>query len=156
MLSDEQKREAVLIASVGCDREAAARYVGVTLPALNAAERDDAGFASDLQRAEAGAELAHMRNVQQAAREEKNWRASVWWLERHAPERYARRDADAVGRRELSRFLEALANEIATAVQDEDDRGRLLERVATLTQKLPEPVGHLAPQPDNPTATDSE
>lgn len=62
-LTEEQKKEATLIASVGCDRELAARYLGCSIHDLvNEALSDDV-FAKALRRAEAGAELAHMRNI---------------------------------------------------------------------------------------------
>ena len=48
----------------------------------------DAEFVANVRRAEASVELSHMRNVQQAAKDKKDWRASVWWLERRSPERF--------------------------------------------------------------------
>ena len=139
-LTEDQKREATLIASVGCDRETTAKYIGCSTSSLASAMREDSEFASALRKAEAGCELAHMRNVQQAARDERHWRASVWWLERRAPERYARRDADAVGRRELIRFLGSVAAAIADAVQNESDRRSVLDRLGALSETLTEPL----------------
>ncbi|MEO0529630.1 MAG: hypothetical protein AAF266_03530, partial [Planctomycetota bacterium] len=136
-LTDEQKRDAVLITSVGCDRETAAKYAGCTADELNNAIDIDHDFADQLQRAEAGCELAHMRTIQQAGRDERHWRASVWWLERRLPERYARRGPGSVGRRELVRFLEAVATGVATAVRDESDRQRVVETLQELTQAIP-------------------
>lgn len=137
-VTDEQKREAALIVSLGCDLETAAKYVGATLRELWDEAESDTEFAGSLRRAEAGAELAHMRNVQQAARDVKQWRASVWWLERRAPERYARRD-DAVGRRELLGLLGAVANAVADAVRDDADRRRVLDRLSELAESLVDP-----------------
>ena len=56
----------------------------------------DADFAAEVRRAEAPVELSHMRNVQNAAQDGKNWRASVWWLERRSPERFGPRGAGTV------------------------------------------------------------
>lgn len=140
MLSDEQKREAVLIASVGCDRETAAKYIGCRLEQLNDEFAFDPVFASDMRRAEAGCELAHMRSIQQAARDERHWRASVWWLERRLPERYARRDAGSVTRRDLMCFLSAVATAVAEAVRDEEDRRRVLETLGELAESLADPL----------------
>lgn len=139
-LTAEQKREATLIAAVGCDRETAAKYVGCSPASLDEALRDDADFAKEMRRAEAGCELAHMRNVQQAARDERYWRASVWWLERLAPERYARRDADTLSRREVARFLAAVAAAIADVVRHEDDRHRVLEKLSDLAEVFTDPL----------------
>lgn len=141
MLSDEQKKDATLVAMVGCDRETIAKYVGCTADDLLAATQADPAFAADLRRAEAGCELAHMRSVQQAARDERHWRASVWWLERRLPSRYARRAADAVGRDELSRFLAAVAQVVATNVEGEAERRAVLlaiERLAAPPDPAPQ------------------
>lgn len=151
-LTDEQKREAVLIASVGCDRETAAKYVGCTLDQLTDTSQRDNEFAEQLRRAEAGCELAHMRSIQQAAKDERHWRASVWWLERRLPERYARRDADAVSRRDLVRFLGAVATGVASAVKDESDRQRVLVTLSQLAEAVSDP---LLLEQDEETTTDS-
>ncbi len=139
-LTDDQKREATLIISVGCDRETAAKYVGCTPASLEETAHADPAFAVALRRAEAGCELAHMRNLQQAARDERHWRASVWWLERRAPERYARRDVGAVSRRELVRFLGAVASGIAGVVRHEEDRQRVLDKLSELANSFADPL----------------
>lgn len=131
-LTEEQKREALLILSIGCDRATAASYVGTSAASLEAATAEDRAFADAVARAEAAAEMAHMRNVQQAAKEEKNWRASVWWLERRLPDRYGRRNAESVTPGELKRFLAALAEAVAEEVSHPQDRERLLQRVRSL------------------------
>ncbi len=56
---------------------------------------DDSDFAAQLKRAEATPEMAHMRNLHNAAKEEKNWRVSVWWLERQNKARQARAEKTA-------------------------------------------------------------
>ena len=140
MLTDEQKQEATLIASVGCDRATAAKYVGCSLQQLNAAAYGDPAFAEQMRRAEAGCELAHMRNIQQASRDEKHWRASVWWLERRLPERYARRDAGAVGRRDLAGFLAKLSADLAGLLRNTEDRDRVLEKLKEAGESLSDPL----------------
>ncbi|WP_146445271.1 hypothetical protein [Botrimarina colliarenosi] len=139
-MSAEQKREAVLIVSVGCDRETAARYVGCRLEQLNEELANDGSFAAELRHAEAGSELTHMRNIQQAARDERHWRASVWWLERRLPERYARREAGSVTRRDLLRFLGSVASGVAAAVRNEEDRQRVLDSLGELAEALNDPL----------------
>ena len=139
-LTEEQQREAVLITSVGCDRETVAKYVGCTSAGLVEAMIGDAAFAASMLRAEASSELAHMRNVQQAGKDDKQWRASVWWLERRAPERYAKREIDAIGRRELVRLLGIVAAGIADVVTDVNDRKRVLERLQDLAESMANPL----------------
>ncbi|MEM8864187.1 MAG: hypothetical protein AAGF31_01420 [Planctomycetota bacterium] len=135
-LTAEQKREVCTIAAVGCDRQIAARYLGCTAAELEAAVQADGQFARDLAQAEAGAELVHMKNLKEAAQEEKNWRASVWWLERRSPDRYGRRDARAFTPIQVQRFVESLSTIIAEEVRQADDRERLLSRLDTLASEV--------------------
>lgn len=128
-LTEEQKREALLILSIGCDRNTAAQYVGADTAAMTETIRTDLAFADALVRAEAAAEMAHMRNIQQAAKEDKNWRASVWWLERRSPDRYGKHNPEAISPAQLKKFLLALADAIAEEVCSEEDRARLLMRL---------------------------
>ncbi len=139
-LTEEQKKEATLIASVGCDRELAARYLGCTVQDLVSDALRDEIFAKALRRAEAGAELAHMRNIQQAAKEERHWRASVWWLERRAPHRYGRRGSGEITRRELIRFLSSVTSSVASAIHQTEDRQRVLDKLDELADNLTDPL----------------
>lgn len=131
-LNEEQQREVCLILSVGCGRDTAARYVGCTPLALAETVLADAAFARDVARAEAGIELAHMRSIQQAARDERHWRASMWWLERRAPDQYARRGANVVTAAELRGLVQKLGAAIAEEVTGQQDRHRLLQRLEQL------------------------
>ena len=140
MLSDEQKREVVLIATVGCDQETAAKYVNSSVERIGEEMLRDPRFGADVRRAEAGCELGHMRCVQQATRQEGPWRASVWWLERRFPERYGRRDAGTIGRRDLVRFLGAVAGGLASAIRSEEDRRRVLDALAEFAESLVDPL----------------
>ena len=89
------------ILSIGCDRETAANYTNCSLSDIRREMLRDVAFAAEVLQAEAASELAHMRNVQNAAGENKNWRASVWWLERRSPERFGRRNAETITTRQL-------------------------------------------------------
>ena len=95
-LTAEQKGRVSGILSVGCDRETAANYIGCTTADLNRAMQHDAEFAADIHRTEASSELSHMRAIHKAAEDAKNWRAAVWWLEMHAPDRFKPRCAPLV------------------------------------------------------------
>ncbi|MGI9457214.1 MAG: hypothetical protein ACR2NU_11680 [Aeoliella sp.] len=83
-MTDQQQQEICSVASVGCPRETAAASVGVSVDQIEAEIQANPAFAARLHRAEAMIEITHMQNVRQASKEEKNWRASVWWLERSA------------------------------------------------------------------------
>lgn len=133
--SDDQKRECCLMISIGCDRETACNYLGKTAEELRGALRLDEVFRRQLLRAEATPEFNHMRNLYNAAKDEKHWRASVWWLERRAPERYARRAPDALTAPQLRQVIEELAETIVGEVDDPQDRQRLLARLVQIAEK---------------------
>jgi hypothetical protein len=86
--TEEQIQDVLSIVRMGGQRETAAHCVGWTLQRLEGELARRADFRRDLLRAEAILEVGHLRNVQAAAEEKKNWRASVWWLERRLPQRY--------------------------------------------------------------------
>ena len=132
LLTDEQKAQICGILSVGCDRQTAADYVGCTLADLRRELQRDPSFLADVCRAEAGIELSHMRAVQEAATEKKEWRAAVWWLERHAPERFARRAAGTLTARQLKAFVALVADALHADVRNPEDRARITIRLQTI------------------------
>ena len=84
MLEDFERTKLCDVVKFGCGREAAAKYVGLTLEQLEAELVRDEKLAKDLLRAEGAAVLSYMGKVRKAADEEKHWRSSVWWLEQQA------------------------------------------------------------------------
>jgi hypothetical protein len=139
-LADEQKAAIYGILSVGCDRQTAADFVGCTLVDFGRAMRQDREFAASVRRTEATVELNHMRNVHKLATgeddEKKEWRASVWWLERRSPERFGARSAGTVTARQLIRFSSMLAGILADEIHDEADRNRVLLRMDRVVGSL--------------------
>jgi hypothetical protein len=135
-LSDEQKGQVIGILSVGCDRQTAANFVGCSLADLRRAMSQDPAFGAGICRAEAGAELNHMRNLQQASKDEKHWRASVWWLERRSPERFGPRGPGVVTARQLKAFLEILATALRQGVRSAEDRQQIIARLNLLANSV--------------------
>jgi hypothetical protein len=135
-LTADEQRDIRLVISVGCDRKTAVEYVGRTLEVLYRSMLRDPKFAEAVRRAEAASEMQHMRNVQTASRDPKQWRASVWWLERQSPERYGRRPADMVTPHQLENFLAILATAVMEVVQEADGRERLLARLQEIAESL--------------------
>lgn len=135
-LTEEQKREATLVASLGCDRELITRYLGCEEIQLVETLANDEAFYKAWQRANATVELSHIRNIQQAAKDEKNWRASVWWLERHVPARYAKRSLGEVTRNELVKLIRTVAEKIASVVKQPEDQKRLLTKLSELAEQI--------------------
>jgi hypothetical protein len=135
-LSDEQQAQICGILSVGCDRQTAADYAGCSLAAIRAQLKDDPRFQAAVRRAEAGAELSHMGNVQQAAREKKDWRASVWWLERRSPERFARRSPGAITDRQLKAFVAVLTEVLTEELSNTTDCERIVSRLQSIAESI--------------------
>lgn len=134
-LTDQQQGEICGVLSVGCDRQTAVDIVGCSLRRLRSAMQSDAAFAARVRRAEASAELTHMRNVQELAQAKKDWKASVWWLERRAPERFARR-AGSVTPRQLKAFIAVVSETLQEAIASAEDRGRVAERLRELADEV--------------------
>ena len=117
--------------SVGCDRQTACHVLEITTRQLSHALQIDAAFRADVLRSEASPEFTHMRNIHTAGQDEKNWRASVWWLERRSPERFGKRKADALSRAEVEQAIEELTElllqQADTPERQQDLRARLDE-----------------------------
>jgi hypothetical protein len=137
-LTDEQKSRLCTALSMGCDREVAASLVGCTLEGIKRQMQHDAQFAAQVCQAEAASELAHLRNVQAAAKDVKNWRASVWWLERRSPERYAGRKAGVVTVRQLKAFVAMLVEVVSREVRDAGDQQRVMAQLASIGRSVGE------------------
>jgi hypothetical protein len=135
-LTEEQKGQICGILSAGCDRQTAANLVGCSLADIRRQMEHDADFVASIRRAVARAELNQMRNVLESAKEKKDWRASVWWLERCSPERYARRDPGAITSRQLKAFVTILAEMLRDAVTCDADRARILARLQTISESV--------------------
>ncbi len=142
--------------SIGCDRETACKYLGFTFSQLRNELHDDPEFETQMYRAEATPEFNHMRNLNQAAKDEKHWRASVWWMERMSPERFARRAPNAVTMVQLKTFIEELADLIIAEIPDEDQRMRLLERLSQMTDSLEKDGDFQQTSAENSDAADQE
>jgi hypothetical protein len=139
-LTDEQKGQICGILSVGCDRETAANFVGCTTADIQRAMQQDVLFAAHVRRTEAASELTHMRTVQEAVRDPKNWRASVWWLEMRSPERFKPRSPSEVTMAQVEEFLNVLTNVICEEIASEADRQRVVERMNDALRALEEQV----------------
>jgi hypothetical protein len=135
-LSDEQKGRVCGVLSVGCDWTTAARIAGCSLADIRRALRDDAEFSKSVRRCEATAELNHIRTVQEAAKDAKNWRASVWWLERHAPDRFGPRRSGTVTARQLTAYIGVLADVLVGEEQTGASRAEILGRLKAFAESI--------------------
>jgi hypothetical protein len=128
-LTEENKRQFCSMLSAGCDRETVAKFVGCSLADFLRQMACDPPFAIEVRRSEAASEIVHLKNVQKAAKDERHWRASVWWLERRAPNRYAPRHTRRVTPRQLESLINVLGAVLVEEVHHEGDRRRLAARL---------------------------
>jgi hypothetical protein len=136
ILTTEQKKRIYGVLTVGCDRETAANYIGCSTASLHRAMQQDAEFAAEIRRTEAGSELTHMRTVHKAVEEPKNWRASVWWLEMHAANRFKARTIGEVTMRQLDEFVNVLTSIVLEEVANDEDRERVIARMEDAVREL--------------------
>ena len=132
MLEPFERTKICDVVKFGCGREAAAKYVGLTLEQLEAELVRDEELAKDLLRAEGAAVLSYMGHVRKAAGDEKHWRSSVWWLEQQAridklsgPDRLTFTEA-------VLETLERFAEMIVAEVSDLKRRNALLTKLTNI------------------------
>lgn len=114
-ISEIKQREILALLSVGCSRRTAARYVNCTQKAIDELARTNPDFAEKLRRAEANLEIESIKNMFNAAKQEKNWRASAWVLERKSPEEFLKKKPDVIP----AGLLDTLLNRIVTLLIEE-------------------------------------
>lgn len=154
-LTDDQRQQYCSLLMIGCDRDTASKYLGFTTQQLDEILQENAEFMRQALKAEGAAEFHQMKNLHEATKDAKQWRASVWWLERRAPARFARRAANAITATEWNSFLTAIVDAIVAEVTSEADRQRLIARIARLSD-FSEDVGHAGPTEMAPQDGDEE
>lgn len=114
-ISEIKQREILALLSVGCSRRTAARYVNCTQKAIDELAQANPDFAEKLRKAEANLEIESIKNMFNAAKQEKNWRASAWLLERKSPEEFQKKKPDVIP----AGLLDTLLNRIVTLLIEE-------------------------------------
>jgi hypothetical protein len=115
-------------------------FIGCTARDLHGSMKHDPEFAVQVRRTEAANEVAHMRSLHEAAKDPKNWRISVWWLEMRSPDRFKPRNASYPTLPQLEEFLNVLGQIIGEEVESEDDQTRVMNRMMELMRELKDRV----------------
>ncbi len=136
MLTPVQRDQVCGILALGCDRETAAGYAACTTTDIHRTMEQDAQFAARIRHTEAGAEMSCMQTVRAAAKDVKNWRAAVWWLEMHAADRFKPRGAGEVSIAQLHEFLKVLSTILCDEIECESDRRRVIGRMYESIREL--------------------
>jgi len=136
ILDDKKRSEIIAILSVGCSRATAARYVGCHPTTIRRTALREPVFAEQILRAETAHEILHLRNINDAGKEGRYWRASAWALERGYPQRYGHRSAPYLTEEQVSQMLAQFAGIIVDEVPEPERRQRILERLDAVTAEL--------------------
>ena len=83
--------QVLVFAKLGCSRRLAAEKAGCCHTTIGRAARRDPAFAAQLEEAENHVDIASLTRINEAAAENKNWRAAAWILERRHPEEFGHR-----------------------------------------------------------------
>jgi hypothetical protein len=122
------------IIQIGCDRATACKDVGISLDELNALLERDPEVRREVLAAESNAEVQHMGAVLKASRDEKNWRSSVWWIERRDAQHETCADADQeVAPAVVTATIARLAELIVAEFRNLDHRRDILARLLQIT-----------------------
>jgi len=122
----------VAILSVGCSQRTAARYVGCARSTIFREIQRDEQFADEIRRATQLAEINYLKNIQNAAKQEKYWRAAAWALERCHPEQYAARGANCLTLDEVRDLLTQLTQIIVEECRSPKSCKAILKRLDSL------------------------
>jgi hypothetical protein len=123
----KQKTICSLVAA-GASLRQAARFIDCDPKTIRreAGRNDD--FRRELAKARSEATLHPLETLYQAAKT--NWRASVTWMERIDPDRFARPDASVVTKREANQFVADLLEAIERAISSPQERKTFVELLA--------------------------
>jgi hypothetical protein len=136
VLDEVKRREVLAILSVGCSQTMAARYVGCSRSTIRREAERDPKFAEKLSQAICNAELGLVKNIRNAAKQEKYWRAAAWALERRFPERYARRGPDGITSDQLEQILTRLAERVTQLLPASEYRKQVVKDAEALARSF--------------------
>lgn len=125
-LTAAQREQLLSYLRTGGDLATMCKYVGSTLVQLQRDMKRDPDFAQEVARAEAAVELTQMGNVLKAAKDEKNWRTSVWWIERRTRQRVGDSDR-AVTEAHIVELVDELARLALKELPDPAAQRRFIE-----------------------------
>jgi len=127
MLTEDQMNKVCTVVKAGGDLATATGYAECDTRELVNTLDAIKHFAKEVRFAEATVELQHMTNVLKAsnAKDGRYWRASVWWLERRSPERFARRPAGAITPTQLKQAIHTLNEMMLQKLESPADQQRI-------------------------------
>jgi len=136
VLDDGKRREILAILSTGCSQAMAAEYVGCSVSTIQRTVERDPLFAESLGKARNNAELGLVRNIRNAANNEKYWRAAAWALERFFPNKYHPGAPHVITAEQLALVLTQFAHMIVEQVPVARYRKKIIKGLESMVRNL--------------------
>jgi len=145
VLDDGKRREILAILSTGCSQAMAAEYVGCSVSTIQRTVERDPLFAESLGKARNNAELGLVRNIRNAANNEKYWRAAAWALERFFPNKYHTGGGPhVISAEQLAQVLTQFAHMIVEQVPVERYRKNIIKGLEAMVRNLGQTIAEEA------------
>ena len=129
-LSPQERNEILAMLSAGYSRTTAAKYIRRGFRTLRDEILGDSEFAQQVAKAEEGSEVFYFSCIRRAALKEQYWRAAAWVLERRVPERFGAKKPETLTAEHVQKFMETCMRIIAEEVPDEEQRAKIIHRLA--------------------------
>lgn len=140
---DKSTRDTIgAMLGIGCDLRTAAWAVGRSPAEVKRLLAEDPELLHAVQKGGAIFEYKHLQHLDEAAKDKKNYRVSMWLLERLRPDTYEKQRPRTIKENQLMPLLKSLADALVEGVGDEEARGKLIERVKETAEDL-DPMGAL-------------
>ena len=134
---DKAKMDKIIgLLTLGATRTLAARYVGCHPNTIRNTALRNPEFAERLRNAEYHLEFNLVKQITEAAKDQKHWRAAAWALERIFPQRYAARGPNAITTEQVHELLNLFANVVYEAIPEEHFRAKIEERLQQITHQI--------------------
>ncbi len=125
VLDDRRRANVLYFIGLGLSRRMAARQVRCAHTTIARTAARDPLFALDLANAENEVDVESMRQIREAAKEQKNWRAAAWLLERRNPDEFGRRTAHSMSGDHVMELLADVFSYIFPRLPEEEADGFL-------------------------------
>lgn len=150
VLDDGKRREILAILSTGCSQAMAAEYVGCSVSTIQRTVERDPLFAESLGKARNNAELGLVRNIRNAANNEKYWRAAAWALERFFPNKYHPGSPHVISAEQLALVLTQFAHMIVAQVPVARYRKNIIKSLESMVRSLGQTIAEESAGKDLP------
>ena len=120
VLDEKKRRQIIALLANGSSRRIAARVVGCDSSTIARTAQRDPDFAARLAAAEARVEIEAIRNIRDAAKNTRYWRAAAWLLERKNPRDFARQTPTTLSEEDVVRMSMRLSQPAIYNMTDEE------------------------------------